>query len=146
MLKAFTHLQAVDPGFVPERMLTIRFSLPPQRDKTPEQIASFYQELLGRVRSVPGIQSVGIVTVPPLGGHFMDNTFVVDGRPPLPPGQFTYAVVRAADPEYFKAVGTPLLRGRVFTETDRLNAADKAVITQGMAAAYFNGEDPIGKR
>ncbi len=146
MLKAFAHLRAVDPGFVPHRILTIRFSLPAQRYKTPEQIASFYRELLSRVRTAPGIQSASIVTVPPLGGHFMDNTFTVDGRPPMPPGQFMYAVVRAADPEYFKSVGTRLLRGRVFTETDRLDAADKAVITEGMAAAYFSGEDPIGKR
>ena len=146
MLKAFTHLRDVDPGFVADRILTIRFSLPTQRYKRPEQIASFYQELLGRVRTAPGIQSASIVTVPPLGGHFMDNTFTVDGRAPLPTGQFMYAVVRAADPEYFKSVGTRLLRGRVFTDTDRLDAADKTVITEAMAAAYFSGEDPIGKR
>src|SRR5262245_38344931 len=146
MLKACVHLRAVDPGFSADRILTIRFSLPAQRYKTPEQIASFYRELLARVRTAPGIQSASIVTVPPLGGHFMDNTFTVDGRPPMPPGQFMYPVGRAADPEYFKSVGTRLLRGRVFTETDRLDAADKAVITEGMAAAYFSGEDPIGKR
>ena len=102
MLKSFGQLRAVDPGFSPIGILTIRFSLPAQRYKTPVQIAEFYRDLLERVRTAPanqnGIISAGLVTVPPLGGHYMDNTFTVEGRPPLPPGQFMDAVVRSADP------------------------------------------------
>ena len=146
MLKSFALLRSVDPGFVPDRLLTIRFSLPEQRYKAPSRIAAFYRDLLDRVRVMPGVAAAGMVTVPPLGGHFLDNSFTVDGRPPLPQGQFLDAVVRAADPDYFRAAGIPIRRGRVFTAADSLAAADKAVITESMAAAFFPNEDPIGKR
>jgi predicted permease len=146
MLKSFEKLRAVDPGFVPDRLITIRFSLPSQRYKTPAQIASFYRDVLDRVRTTPGVQAAGIVTIAPLAGHFMDNTFTIVGRAPLPPGQFMYAVVREADPDYFKSAGIRLKRGRVFTGAEWLDTADKAVITEAMAAAYFPNEDPIGKR
>jgi len=146
MLKSFARLRAVDPGFVPDRMLTLQFALPAQRYKSPAQIAGFYRDLLDRARAVPGVAAAGLVTVAPLRGHWMDNTFVIDGRPPLPAGQFLDAVVRAADPDYFKAAGIRLKRGRVFTSAEWLKAADKAVITESMAAAFFPNEEPLGKR
>jgi putative ABC transport system permease protein len=146
MLKSFANLRAVDPGFNPDRMLTLGFALPPQNYKTPGQIAAFYRDLLDRVRAMPGVQTAGIITVAPLRGHFMDNTFTVDGHPPLPPGHFLDAVVRSVDPEFFKAAGIALKRGRVFTPAEWLDGADKAVITESMARTFFRDEDPIGKR
>lgn len=157
MLKSFSKLRAVDPGFATERVLTIRFSLPPAPAKTPAagsshdladeaRVAAFYRDLVEQARALPGVESAGLVTVPPLAGHYMDNTFTIDGRPPLPPGQFLDAVWRLAHPGYFKAMGIPLKRGRVFTDAERLEAADKAVITESMAARFFPNEDPLGKR
>ncbi len=144
MLKSFVKLNAIDPGFAPERVLTIRFALP--KNLKQAQIADAYRNLLEQVRAMPGVESAGFVTVPPLGGHYMDSSFTVDGHPPLPKGQFLDAVLRVADPGYFSAMGIPLKRGRVFTDADRLKAADKAVITEGMAAQFFPNEYPIGKR
>ena len=146
MLKSFTRLRSVDPGFVPDRLLTIRFSLPTQRYKEWARVVAFHRDLLDRVRVMPGVAAAGMVTIPPLGGHYMDNSFTVEGRPPLPPGHFLDAVVRAADPDYFHAAGIPIRRGRVFTAAEWLAGADKAVITDSMAAAFFPNEDPIGKR
>jgi putative ABC transport system permease protein len=146
MLKSFVRLNAVDPGFVPDRLLTIRFSLPQVRYKDPTQRTAFYEAVSARVRAIPGVTAVGIVTVLPLAGHFMDNTFTIEGHPPPAKGQFLDAVVRNADPDYFKTVGIPLKRGRVFTAFDRLDAAKKAVISEAMAAEFFPNEDPIGKR
>lgn len=145
MLKSFSKLQTVDAGFVPDRVLTIQFSLPLAFSKE-FQIAGFYRDLVEQVRRQPGVQSAGLVTVPPLGGHFSDTTFTIDGRPPLPSGQFLDATVRAADPGFFKAMGIPVKRGRVFTDSELLESADKAVITESMAATFFPNEDPIGKR
>jgi len=145
MLKSFERMRAIDPGFSPDRLLSIRFSLPNQRYKTPAQIAAFYRDVLERVRSAPGVASVGLVTVPPLAGHYMDNTFIIEGRPPLPPGEFLDAVIRSADPGYFKAAGIPLKRGRFFSESEWGDTADKAVISESMATAFFPNEDPIGK-
>jgi hypothetical protein len=98
------------------------------------------------MRGLPGVQSTGIATVPPLTGHFVDTTFEIEGRPPLRQGQFLDAVVRAADPDYFKAVGIALKRGRTFTPAEWLDAADKCVMTESMAKTFFPDEDPIGKR
>jgi predicted permease len=146
MLKSFARLNAVDPGFVPDRLLTIRFSLPDVRYKEPAKRAEFYESLTAHVRTIPGVSAVGLVTVLPLAGHVMDNTFTIEGQPPPPPGHFLDAVFRSADPDYFQTVGIPLKRGRVFTPFDRLDAAKKAIITESMAAQFFPNEDPIGKR
>ena len=146
MLKSFTKIRAIDPGFRPDRILTVDFSLPAQHYPVPPKTAQFYRDLLERVRATPGVESAGLVTVAPLQGHFMDTTFTIDGRPPLPSGQFLDAVVRSADPGYFQAAGIRVVRGRVFTPAEWLEAANKSVITESMAAAFFPNEDPIGKR
>lgn len=146
MLKSFVKLTAVDPGFDPERVLTLRFSLPQVRYKDPAQRTAFYERLTAKVSTVPGVSSVGLVTILPLAGHQMDNVFTIEGHPPPPKGHFLDAVVRNADPGYFKTMGIPLKRGRVFTAFDRLDAAKKAVISESMAATFFPNEDPIGKR
>ncbi|HWC96857.1 MAG TPA: ABC transporter permease [Candidatus Sulfopaludibacter sp.] len=145
MLKSFTRLHSLDPGFRPDRVLTIDFSLPERRYDNPARVAGFYRDLLARVRATPGVESAGLVTVAPLGGHFMDTTFTIEGRPPLPAGQFLDAVVRSADPNYFQAAGIPLKRGRVFTAAEWLDAANKAVITESMASTFFPNEEPLGK-
>jgi putative ABC transport system permease protein len=146
MLKSFVRLNAVDPGFDPGGLLTIRFSLPDVRYKEPAKRAEFYESLTAKVRTIPGVSAVGLVTVLPLAGHVMDNTFTIEGQPPPPPGHFLDAVVRSADPDYFQTVGIPLKRGRLFTPFDRLDAAKKAIITESMAAQFFPNEDPIGRR
>jgi predicted permease len=156
MLKSFSKLRTVDPGFRTDRVLTIHFSLPalPQKPnqglgftQAAEQAhaAQFFSDVLAQTRALPGVESAGIVTVAPLGGHYMDTTFTIEGRPPLPAGQFLDAIWRFADPGYFKAMGIPLQRGRTFTDAERLDAANKAIITQSMAARFFPNQDPIGK-
>jgi predicted permease len=145
MLKSFAHLRSVDPGFSPERVLTIRFSLPQARYKTPAQVTSFYESIVERVRSIPGVRSVGLVNVAPLDGYFSDTVFTIDEHPPLPSGQFLDAIIRTADPAYFQAIGIPVKRGRTFTAAERLDQANKAVISESMAKRFFPNEDPIGK-
>ncbi|HLK69744.1 MAG TPA: ABC transporter permease [Bryobacteraceae bacterium] len=145
MLKSLSKLHGVAPGFATERVLVVDFSLPGSM-KPEARVAAFYRDLVEQVRSQPGVQSAGLVTVAPLAGHFMDFTFTIEGRPPLPQGHFLDAVVRSADPGYFQAMGIPVKRGRVFNDADGLEAAGKAVISESMASTFFPGEDPIGKR
>jgi predicted permease len=146
MLKSFSKLQTVDAGFNPDRVLTIQFSLPSKRyDKKP-RVAQFYEDLIARVNSMQGVEGAGLVTMAPLAGHWSDTTFTIEGRPPLAPGQFMDALIRSADPGYFKAMGIPLKRGRFFTPADRLEQANKSIISESMAKEFFPNEDPIGKR
>jgi putative ABC transport system permease protein len=81
----------------------------------------------------------------PGAGHFMDNTFSIEGAPPLPPGQFLNAVVRGADPGYFSMMRIPLRRGRIFADSDRRENGNAMVITESMAREFFPNGDAIGK-
>jgi predicted permease len=146
LLKSFARLRAVDPGFAPEGVLTMRFSLPDAQYKTPAQRTAFFENLLARVRALPGVTEAGVVTILPVTGHWWDETFTIEGRPPLPPGQFLDALVRGADPGYFQTMRIPLKRGRFFTPAERLDAARQVIISESMARTFFPGEDPLGKR
>ena len=146
LLKSFSELRSVKMGCATKNVLTMGFTLPDASYPEPSQIVSFFDEFLARVRPMPGVQAAGLVTVVPGRGHWEDNTFTIEGRAPLLPGQSLDAVVRAADPAYFSAMQISLLRGRFFTSADRLEQARAAVISESMARKFFANDDPIGKR
>jgi predicted permease len=147
LLRSFAQLRSVNLGCQTNNVLTMGFTLPESRYATEAQRAEFFAELLRRARAVPGVRQASIVSVLPGAGHFVDNTFKIEGAPPLTPGQFRNAVIRGADPEYFAAMHIPLKRGRIYSEADRRTIDDNAlVITESMAKKFFPGEDPIGKR
>jgi predicted permease len=145
MLKSFSELRSVDMGCVRENVLTMGFTLPDATYPTRPEIASFLEQLLVQARAVPGVLQAGIVSVLPGAGHFMDNTFEVEGAPPLAQGQFRNAVVRGADPGYFAMMQIPLKRGRIFTDSDNRKNGNAAVITESMALKFFPAGDAIGK-
>jgi predicted permease len=147
LLRSFAQLRSVNLGCRTDNVLTMGFTLPETRYATEAQRAQFFAELLRQGRAVPGVSEASIVSVLPGAGHFVDNTFEIEGTPPLPPGQFRNAVIRGADPDYFAAMHIPLKHGRIYSEVDRRTMDDNAmVITESMAKAFFPGEDPIRKR
>ena len=130
-----------------DNVLTMGFTLPESRYTTEVQCAEFFAQLLRSARAVPGVSHASIVSVLPGAGHFMDNTFSIEGAPPLPAGQFRDAVLRGADPDYFEAMHIPLKSGRIYIEADRRSIDDTAmVISESMAKKFFADENPIGKR
>lgn len=145
LIQSFMKLQAVDPGFKTEGVLTIRVSLPPARYSQPAQISSFYQSLLDRVRNVPGVQSAGATSGLPLSGNGFSGTVAPDS-PLVQPGQFPEADQRYITPGYFETVGTKLIAGRYFEDHDTATTAPVAIIDETMAKTYWPSEDPIGKR
>ena len=145
MLKSFAELRSVNMGCTTDNVLTMGFSLPDARYPTNPQIASFLEQMLVRVRAVPGVSRAGIVSVLPGGGHFMDNTFSIEGAPPLPAGQFLNAVLRGADPAYFTTMSIPLKRGRFFEDSDQRENGNAMVITESMVRKFFPDGDAIGK-
>jgi predicted permease len=147
LLRSFTQLRSVNLGCRTNNVLTMGFTLPESQYSKETKIADFFAELLRRARAVPGVSHASIVSVLPGAGHFMDNTFTIEGAPPLPPGQFRNAVLRGADPDYFATMHIPLKSGRIFAEIDRRSIDDNAmVITESMAKKFFPDENPIGKR
>lgn len=145
MLESFTKLRSAGLGCATSNVLTMSFTLPDARYQTPAQIAAFFENLLARIRAIPGVGKAATVSVLPGDGHYMDNTFHIEGAPPLRPGQFQDAVVRGTDSLYFSAMEIRLLRGRFFTDEDRRETFNAAVISESMAREFFPNSDPVGR-
>jgi putative ABC transport system permease protein len=145
LIRSFSKLQSVDPGFRPERTLTFELSLPETRYKEEPQQVAFFDQLMPRLKALPGVQSAGAVMGLPLSGLAFNISFEVAGRPPVPPSQQPAMEVRVTTPEYFPTVGIPLKRGRLFTDRDRAGTPPVVLITESAAREYFKNEDPIGK-
>jgi predicted permease len=143
--RTFFQLLSVDPGFNAEHVLTFQSSLPPSTYPRPETMVAFYQRALEQLRSVAGVQSAAIVeTVPMDGGPDGSSIRIPDH--PQDPKTSRFANYTIASPGYFSAVGTPLLRGRGFLETDTADSLQVVVINNAMAKKYWPGEDPLGKQ
>jgi predicted permease len=145
LIKSFERLRSVDPGFPATRALTMSLSLPDTQYKTPAQVTAFFENLSAKVKSLPGVESLGMVTKLPLQGIYEDRVFDILGRPSLP-GQTPDAMLRAADPGYFQTMGIPLKRGRVFTTADRLEKSGQIVISESLADRFFRGQNPLGQK
>src|SRR5262249_32767254 len=145
VIKSFLRLQNVDPGFSPNNALSVKISLPQRKYSEEGQRTTFYNQLLERVRTLPGVQEVGATRVLPLHDDFVRG-LNIQGRPPYPQGEGPSTNYYAVTPGYFKAMGIPLLKGRLFDERDTKNSTRVALISESMAKKYFPDEEPIGKR
>ena len=145
LLKSFQKLRTTDLGVPVDNVLTMRISLPDGRYKEPVQQVAFFEQAIARVRALPGVQAAGLVSSPPGEGWNGDRMMTVVEHPPVPKGEVPDIMVRGAEPGYFAAIQIPLLRGRIFTQAERLDHAHVVVISQLVAQRLFPGEDPIGK-
>ena len=145
MINSFWQLLRVDPGFNPDNALTLSVALP--RTKYPEepQQVAFFQQLLEKTGSLPGVQSAGMSNSMPMGNDFV-LAFEIEGQPPLPPGASQSTNFYSVSADYFKAMGIPLRRGRLFTTGDTKDSAHVTIINETMAQKMFPNEDPLGKR
>jgi putative ABC transport system permease protein len=145
LARSFMQLAHVDPGFIPENATMLRLSLPGKKYAQPEQQNAFANSLLERVKDLPGVQAVGITHSMPLVGDYVLG-FNIEGRPPVAPENEPSTNYYSITPDYFRAMGIRLIRGRVFTSQDDAKAPRVAIINETMARQYFPNEDPIGKR
>ncbi|HEX8140372.1 MAG TPA: ABC transporter permease [Pyrinomonadaceae bacterium] len=145
LIRSFYRLQQVNPGFNPKNALAVSVSLPAKKYGEEEQQAAFFTELIERVSTLPGVVAVGATQSLPIQGDYV-LSFNIEGRPPDAPGTEPSTNYYAVSRDYFRAMGIPLLRGRLFTEQDKKDAPRVCVINETMAKKFFPGEDPIGKR
>jgi predicted permease len=146
MLRSLLNLLNENPGFQQEHVLTASLSLPFEEYKTPEAIGRFYDELTMSLSTEPGVESVGAGTDLPWTGY--DENFggwSIEGKPTAP-GQEAHARFHVATPDYFRALGIPLVRGRFFNEGDKTGTQNVLIINEAMAKKYWPNEDAIGKR
>ena len=147
LVKSFNRLQNIDRGFNPDNLMTMVVRLPEKKYKDDQQMVSFFRRATERIRTLPGVSSVGMVNYLPLyGGLGAQTGYTVEGRPTPPQGHEPPTHVRVTDATYFNTMGIPLLRGRNFTESETSEARRVVLISESMARQHFPGEDPIGKR
>jgi putative ABC transport system permease protein len=146
MIKSFSRLMEVDPGFKPENVLTAEISLPRSSYGNDQQVAAFYQEVLERVRALPGVLAAGGTSFLPLSGTNQGSDFFIEGQPPPPPDKENQTYFRSISPDYFQAMSIEMIEGRAFTKQDRKDGQRVAIINESMARRYWPGESPLGKR
>jgi putative ABC transport system permease protein len=146
MIKSFREVKQTGLGFDPNQLLTARVLLPPYKYKEPQQMSAFYDQILQRVRALPGVQSAGLSNYLPLSGWWNSLTFTIEGSPPAPAGQEPEVDHRVISPGYFATLKVPLIKGRDFTDADNAQSTPVVIINESMARRYWPGEDPIGRR
>jgi putative ABC transport system permease protein len=140
-------LTRVDPGFNANNTLSARVWIPASRYQEDHQVQAFYRETMERVRAIPGVQSAGaVLSLPVNAGINGTFAFSIEGLVVEEGEQGPLAGYQIATPDYFRTMGIPLIRGRLFQETDDAEAPSVAVINEALAETYWRGEDPIGKR
>jgi predicted permease len=145
MLKSVVRLQATELGFSPDRLLTLRVTLPSPQYVQP-RAAQFLDQLLARLSSREDLESVAFGSCAPVSGMCNRTTAVFPDRPPAAPGTNPEVSVFWASPRYFDTLGIRLIRGRGFTDRDRTGQPKVVVVSETAARAFWGGEDPLGKR
>jgi predicted permease len=146
LFRSFLQMRSADLGCATKNVLTMQYSLPDKQYDNPEKVMAFHQGLLDRVRHLPGLVDAGIVSTPPGGGWGGDNVFTI----PDSPMESNYrlqndALIRTISPGYFNAVQIPLLRGRFFTEDERLSNYHYVIISREFEKQFFAGTNPVGR-
>jgi predicted permease len=147
LLKSFWRLRTTNVGCATQNVLTMSYSLPAKKYDSPAKVNAFNETLLERVRAMPGVRAAALGSIVPGAGHGEDDAFTIPERPPVAPGMALHdALYRTTDPGYFSALQIPLLRGRFFTDDDRIGHPKTVIISHQLAQQYFPGENPLGKR
>ncbi|HEX6729595.1 MAG TPA: ABC transporter permease [Pyrinomonadaceae bacterium] len=146
LLKSLNRLQAVDPGFNPRNLLTVRVSVPLERYDTDPKFINFFRHLIQKVEAIPGVEAAGAIDTLPFTSQHSGTLVEIEGRPKLPPGQGLGTGVGVTDKNYFEAMQIPLKRGRLFTDQEATEMRHVVVINETFARVNFPGEDPLGKR
>ncbi|HET7346089.1 MAG TPA: ABC transporter permease [Acidobacteriaceae bacterium] len=145
LFKSFLHLRTTDLGCRIDHVITMKFGLPEIQYDTRDKVVRFHESLLERLRRLPGVRGAGLVSVPPGAGPSGDRVFTILERP-APSYSLQYdAIALTADPQYFSVMQIPLLRGRVFTEHERLSNDHYIIVSRQFVDQYLPGDDPVGK-
>ena len=146
LINSFLHLRNLDPGFRVDHLLTMKVDLSEVKYPDRDRRAAFFDEVIRRVRALPGVQSAAVAGNLPLTYNGDSMTISVEGVPDPPPDQRPDVIYRVIGPDYFRTMGIPIIRGRDLTDQDKADAKDVVVISEKTAQYFWPGQDPIGKR
>jgi len=143
MLKSFVRLERVDPGFQADKLLTV-WTILSEAKYPPQQRVGFYQRVWERIRSVPGVKSVGAIDDLPLTGIRGGGPFTIEGHPTKSDNDAPTAYRCTVSADYFETMGIPLMQGREFTDRDREGAPTVLMVNETAARRYWPGQSPVG--
>jgi len=146
LINSFVRLLRTDAGFNPTGVLALDVPLSRTRYPKAEQQAAAFQQIVERMKSIPGVREVALTSNVPLTDFDIELSFNIEGRPPYKPGEELVADYTVASSDYFRAMSIPLQRGRVFTENDTKGTPEVLVVSDAFVRRFFPGEDPIGRR
>jgi putative ABC transport system permease protein len=146
MIRSFQLLQRVNPGFESHGVLTMTLAVSSAKFSSPVQQISFFERVLQSVRTLPGVESAGVIDDIPLNGNGSHQPIAIEGHPAVSMSDQPEVDVRLISPGYMRSLHIPLLRGRDFDEADIAGRPAAILISASMARQFWPGEDPIGKR
>jgi predicted permease len=150
MIRTVQHLVAIDPGFNPDRVLTVRVSIPRQETSAaaegPPPLVVAARTLLDRVRALPGVASASLASDPPLAGLDSAVFYAAEGQAATGAQTMPRAYVHRVTPDFFTTIGIPLRSGRVFLESELSPASRVVIVSESVVSRFWPGQDPIGKR
>jgi len=147
MVRSFSRITSIDPGFRTENVLSVALSLPQTTYAAPPRMQQFFSDLLSDINEIPGVVGAGAVTSLPMSavGQAFDLPFQIEGEEEMAQAERPRAEYRSVMPGYFRALGIPLVRGRLISESDWAENVPVMVVNETMAKLYFSGEDPLGQ-
>jgi putative ABC transport system permease protein len=144
LIRSFSKVQATDPGFNGDNLLTIQLSLPQARYPDIERVINFNNELFSRLRRLPGVESVGATSILPLSEVILRFDFTIVGSPPVTSAETPIAHYRMITPDYFSTMGIRLAAGRDFTDQDRTSTQPIVIINKALAQQYWPNASAVG--
>ncbi len=147
LIRSFFTLLKTDPGFAADKVVALQTFIWDRYGK-PDERAAYVRQVTEKMKSVPGVQTVGVTTALPFFESSMDSSypFTIEGRSAPPAGHEPTAFATIANNDYFAAMGVPLLRGRLFSEFDKTGSPPVLLINETMARRNFTDEDPLGRK
>jgi putative ABC transport system permease protein len=146
MLESVSRLLGVNPGFTSERVLTAQFSLVGEAYREDPAVYAFIERVVAKVRALPGVESAAAAGQIPMGGNGDRFGFHIEGLAPANPSEALSPERYSVTPEYFRVMGIPLRRGRLFNDGDTPTSPAVLLISETAARTLFRGHDPIGRR
>ena len=144
LIQSFARLGRVQTGMRTERLFTARIGLPEAAYPRPENIIAFFDQLMPRLRAIPGVESVTAVWPLPLSGSNNVSSFDIEEHP-MPEGQQPDSPMRIVGPDYFKTMGIPVRQGRGFEETDQFKSLPVVIVNEHFVQKFFPGQNAVGK-
>jgi putative ABC transport system permease protein len=146
LVRSFSSLQRVNPGFEQAGVLTMAMTLPDYKYPETADRRRFYDAALPAIEQLPSVSSAGLVNVLPFSTYDRGTRIIIDGAPAPEPGREPTAAYRVASPRYHETMRIPLVLGRLFDSRDRPDSEPVALINQTLSARHFAGRDPVGQR